>query len=81
MDDDTVMGIAREKGLVLVTRDSGFADEVRYPPGTHPGIVVLRVHPPLLSVLAERLARALERLDRLDGKLVIIYNDRVEVVG
>jgi len=81
VDDDTVIRIAREKGLVLVTRDSDFADEVRYPPGTYPGIVVLRVHPPLPRILAERLAKILEELDKLEGQLVIVYNDDVVVIG
>ena len=80
VDDETVIKMAREKNLVLVTRDSDFADEIRYPPGSHPGIIVLRVHPAIPRLLAEKLLEALSRLEDVRGKLIIIYNDRVEVI-
>ena len=35
VDDRTVIRIARSKNLILITRDSDFADELRYPPNTH----------------------------------------------
>lgn len=47
VDDETVIDIAKNKNLILITRDSDFADEIRYHPHIHPGIIVLRVHPTL----------------------------------
>ena len=79
-DDRVVIGIARRKNLILVTRDSDFADEIRYPPGSHPGIIVLRVHPVKPETMIERLAYALHRVHDLDGKTMIIYNDRIELI-
>jgi len=81
VDDETVIDIAKNKNLVLITRDSDFADEIRYPPHSHPGIIVLRVHPTLPRLLAEKLIEALDIVKNIDKKLIIIYNDKVEVIG
>ena len=80
VDDETVINIAKEKNLVLITRDSDFADEIMYPPGSHPGIIVLRVHPAIPRLLSEKLLEALNRLKDIERKLIIIYNDRIEVI-
>jgi len=33
--DETVIEIAKEKNVILITGNSDFADELRYPPGSH----------------------------------------------
>ncbi len=81
IDDRTVIKIAREKNLILITRDSDFADELRYPPNSHPGIIVLRIHPSLPRVMAERLVFLLENIKELKGRIILIYNDKIEIVG
>ncbi len=80
VDDETVINIAREENLVLITRDSDFADEIMYPPGSHPGIIVLRVHPVIPRLLLEKLLEALDRVNNIKGKLIIVYNVRIEVI-
>ena len=80
VDDETVINIAREKNLVLITRDSDFADEMMYPPGSHPGIIVLKVHPTIPRLLSEKLLEALNRLENIIGKLIIINNYKVEII-
>jgi len=72
VDDKTVIKIAKEKNLILVTRDSDSADEFRYPPSSHPGIIVLHVHPSVPRVMATRLTFVLENIEELSKKIVII---------
>ena len=43
--DDTVYRYAVAHSYVLVTADKGFTSVLRFPPGTHPGIIVLRFPP------------------------------------
>ena len=81
IDDRTVIEIAREKNLILITRDSDFADELRYPPNSHPGIIVLHIHPSLPKVMAESLAFVLEFVKELSRRITIVYNDRIEIIG
>ena len=80
VDDETVINIAKNKNLILITRDSDFTDDIRYPPGSHPGIIVLRVHPALPNLSAEKLLETLDRVEDIEGKLIIIYNDKVEII-
>jgi len=39
VDDETVINIARNRSLILITRDSDFADEIMYPPGPLPNLL------------------------------------------
>ena len=80
VDDETVIDIAKNKNLILITRDNDFADEIRYPPHSHPGIIVLRVHPTLPKLLAEKLIEALDTVKDMSRKLIIIHNDKVEII-
>ena len=41
-DDPTVLSAALSEGRLLLRLDRGFGDVRAYPPGTHPGIIVLR---------------------------------------
>lgn len=43
--DDTIHRYAVAHGYVIVTADKGFTSVLRFPPGTHPGIIVLRFPP------------------------------------
>jgi len=82
VDDKTVIEIAKEKNLILSTRDSDFADELRYPPGSHPGIIVLHTHPSIPRVMAKRLVFVLENIEELSGRIIIVYyNDRIEIIS
>jgi predicted nuclease of predicted toxin-antitoxin system len=40
--DRDLLAQAAGEGRIIVTLDKGFGDVRRYPPGSHPGIVVLR---------------------------------------
>ena len=39
----------------MITKDLGFSDERRYPPGSHQGILVLRISDDRSSAAAQRL--------------------------
>ena len=66
------------KGRILVTLDRGFADLRAYPPGSHPGIVVLRQG--LTSVTAAlKLLAGYEGLAEIGGCTVIVSDASVRV--
>ncbi len=80
-NDKTVIEIARNKNMILITRDNDFADELSYPPNTHPGIIVLHIHPSLPSLIADRLMFAIKNVKELNGRIVVVYNDKIEIIG
>jgi predicted nuclease of predicted toxin-antitoxin system len=41
-DDPTIHRAAIDEGRLLITLDRGFGDVRSYPPGAHPGIIVMR---------------------------------------
>lgn len=69
------------EGRILVTLDRGFADLRSYPPGTHPGIVVLRLRRQgLASVTAAlELLAGYEGLAEIGGLTVIVSDAAVRV--
>lgn len=66
---------------ILVTLDRGFADLRAYPPGSHPGIVVLRLRLHGLASVAPalELLAAYEGLAGIGGCIVIVSDAGVRV--
>lgn len=54
-----------EEGRLLITLDRGFGDIRRYPPSTHPGIIVVRLRDQRAS-LVERAVRSLLATSRIE---------------
>jgi len=72
-DDNAVAAAAQREGRMLLTIDLDFADIARFAPGSHPGIVVIRVQEPRPSLVIAALTGLLARhtLDDLAGCTVI----------
>ena len=66
---------------MIMTFDIGFGDLRAYPPGSHPGLVVLRITDQgpenTLDVLRRFLAN--HALDDLVGALTFVSDDRVRI--
>lgn len=80
--DAEVYAYAQAHGLTLVTADMGFANILRFPLGTHAGIVVLRVPNELaIDQLNRLLVNALADLsaEALRGALVIAEMTRTRI--
>ncbi len=54
-DDPTVWRAAQEAGRFLITQDLDFSDVRRFAPGTHHGLLLVRLHQPGRQALTERL--------------------------
>lgn len=79
--DPRVFDAAQREQRILVTLDLDFADIRAYPPGTHPGIWVLRPNLNSIRSTLVLLQSALLLLDNepIQGRLWIIEPDRVRV--
>ena len=53
--DEDLWPQVQQAARFLITKDLGFSDERRYPPGSHQGILVLRLVDDRSSAAAERL--------------------------
>ena len=80
-DDDRVASTSRSARRMLITLDLDFANIWAYPPGEHPGIIVLRVkHQDKATVLGylHRAAIALSNCSP-SGELWIVDRKRISV--
>jgi predicted nuclease of predicted toxin-antitoxin system len=80
-DDDAVAAAAKREGRMLLTLDLDFSDIARFAPGSHPGIMVIRVPEPRPSLVTAALTGLLARhsLDDLAGCTVIAQLGGVRV--
>ena len=74
-----MLAAATAEDRVLLTFDLDFADIRRYPPGSHAGIVVFRLHDRRWTTLEGPVARLLagSTLENLEKGLAIVDESRV----
>lgn len=72
--DEIVGETATREGRVLVTLDRGFGDVRRYPPGSHAGVVLLRLRRQSLpsQLAAVELLASYEGLSSLVGCTAVV---------
>ena len=79
--DEDLLAAAREEDRMIVTLDRGFGDIRRCPPGSHPGIVVLRLADE--SALATRAAvmQLLDNhdLENLSGTITVVQHGSLRI--
>jgi predicted nuclease of predicted toxin-antitoxin system len=80
-EDPTLAGHAAQEGRVLASFDLDFADIRRYPPGTHPGIVVFRLRSQDIASCHAAFARLLANVAEADfaGNLIIVEDRRIRI--
>ncbi len=79
--DEALLAAVQEQDRMIVTLDRGFGDIRRYPPGSHPGIVVLRLADE--SALAARAAivQLLDNhdLEDLTGTITVVQHGSLRI--
>lgn len=77
-DDADIMARVIKEGRILITLDEHFGDWAILPLDRHPGVIRLKIHPPLTGQLAERLLAFLRRHEQSEfvNRLVIIGQQR-----
>lgn len=72
--DEEVFGLATKQKRVLITFDKHFANVLRYPPENTYGIIVIRIHPPVLIDIVRTIDRFLKEpnIGNLKGKLIVL---------
>jgi len=60
--DDKIIDIATQEERTIITFDKHFGDILRYPPQNLHGIILIRIHPPLLDNIFTMLILSKEGL-------------------
>ena len=79
--DTVVMALATREERILVTTDKDFSSLILYPPGTHGGIVVLKMRHPTGRGLTNLFRRFLDTYDlsKIPSALVMISEGKVRI--
>lgn len=79
--DSAVFAAATRESRMLVTQDLDFSDVRKYQPGSHPGIVLLRLREPSRRRIVERLRQVLEvqSIDDWAGSFVVVSDRKLRV--
>ena len=80
-DDPTVSSAATAVERLVITLDRGFGDTQRYPPGSHAGILVLRVDDQSAASVCATLREliASSGLENLAGCVAVCRNGELRV--
>lgn len=80
-DDPTVSAAATEVERLVITLDRGFGDVQRYPPGSHAGILVLRVDDQSAVSVCRTLSELVEQnaIEDLGGCVAVFRNGDLRV--
>jgi len=72
--DEQIIRIAASERRILVTFDRHFGNIFRYPPGKNEGIILIRIHPPLLADVTDAFDRLLyqHKDTTFKGQLIVL---------
>lgn len=72
--DDAIIKIAAKEERSVITFDKHFGDILRYPPQNLPGIILIRIHPPLLEDVFYVLSNLFKNYhgNSFKGRLVVL---------
>jgi predicted nuclease of predicted toxin-antitoxin system len=80
-NDSELWEQAQQEGRTLITQDLDFSDSRRFTPGTHHGVVLVRLHSPSRLRLLERLEEAFqsEPVDEWLRCFVVVTDHKIRV--
>jgi len=79
--DPDIFKMAVEQERALITMDKDFSNIILYPPGSHFGIIVLKLYRLSVKVTTQTFMAAFEALDnaRIRGNTIIIDKNKTRI--
>lgn len=79
--DAEIWAAVRREGRFLITQDLDFSDIREYRPGTHPGLLLVRLREPGANALIERISAAMleHDLQSLSRCFVVLTDHKLRV--
>jgi predicted nuclease of predicted toxin-antitoxin system len=77
--DGEIWEAAKADGRLLVTQDLDFSDIRRYRPGTHPGLLLVRLREPGATELVRKLGAVAGDLSTWAGCFVVLTDHKIRV--
>jgi predicted nuclease of predicted toxin-antitoxin system len=79
--DENIRQAAQHEGRFLITQDLDFSDVRRFQPGTHAGLLLVRLHAPGRRALTQRISAvfATEQVETWIGCFAILTDHKLRV--
>jgi len=79
--DDAIWAAASTGGRLLMTQDLDFSDMRKFAPGTHPGILLIRLDRPSRAAIVDRIRQILcsENIEDWRGCIVVATSHKIRV--
>ena len=79
--DEEIWEAATSTGRFLFTQDLDFSDVRKYVPGTHPGLLLIRLDHPSRAALVRRISQILqtEDIESWKGCLIVATEHKIRV--
>jgi len=80
-DDSTLWEAAQREGRFLITQDLDFSDTGRFAPGTHHGVLLVRLREPSRRALVDRVEGLfrVEKVGKWEGCYVVATDRKIRV--
>lgn len=80
-NDDTVWSAAQREQRFFITQDLDFSDSRRFQPGTHHGVLIVRLTDASRHALAQRILSIFsrERVERWPGCFIIVTEHKLRI--
>lgn len=80
--DSEIWEAVQTESRLLITQDLDFSDARRFVPGTHHGIILVRLHSPSRRSLIERIVELFqtESIDEWSGCFVVVTERKIRVL-
>ncbi len=80
-EDEAIWAATIASERFLITQDLDFSDVRRFAPGTHPGLLLIRLHHPSRTGIIRRMREVLQtqNMESWKGCLVVVTEHKVRV--
>ena len=77
--DAVVWQSAREEGRFFITQDLDFSDIRHFLPGTHPGLMLVRLREPSAQALLQRITSLASEMDGMACCFVVVTDHKLRI--
>jgi predicted nuclease of predicted toxin-antitoxin system len=80
-DDGTIWEVSQSEGRFLITQDLDFSDARKFAPGSHQGLLLVRLRDPGRQALADAVLQVFSVLaDNLRGCFIVVSERKIRVL-
>jgi len=77
--DEKIWQAVRTEGRFLITQDLDFSDTRQFAPGTHAGLLLVRLHQPSADALTTAIRAVAKEIAHWQGCFVVLTENKIRI--